>query len=39
MNGQVSPLMLDRAIQRSQGNGRNVPQIELKAEPEGRDGR
>jgi hypothetical protein len=26
--------MLDRAILRSQGNGRNVPQIELRAEPE-----
>jgi hypothetical protein len=29
--------MLDRAILRSQGNGRNIPQIELSAEPD--DGR
>jgi hypothetical protein len=31
--------MLDRAILRSQGNGRNVPRIELSAEPEPDDGR
>jgi hypothetical protein len=29
--------MLDRAILRSQGNGRNIPQIEPRAEPD--DGR
>jgi hypothetical protein len=34
MSGQDFASMLDRAIQRSQGNGRNVPQIELSAEPE-----
>jgi hypothetical protein len=39
MTGQDFAAMLDRAILRSQGNGRNVPQIELRAEPEGSDGR
>jgi hypothetical protein len=37
MTGQDFAAMLDRAILRSQGNGRNVPQIELSAEPN--DGR
>jgi hypothetical protein len=32
--GEDFAAMLDRAIQGSQGNGRNVPQIELSAEPE-----
>jgi hypothetical protein len=32
--GQDFAAMLDRAILRSRGNGRNVPQIELKAEQE-----
>jgi hypothetical protein len=36
MNGETFVAMLDRAILRSQGNGRNIPQIELKPEPEGR---
>jgi hypothetical protein len=39
MTGQNFAAMLDKAILRSQGNGRNVPQIELSAEPEGGDGR
>jgi hypothetical protein len=39
MNGQDFASMLDRAIQRSQGNARNLPQIELSAEPEASDGR
>jgi hypothetical protein len=34
MGGRDFAAMLDRAILRSQGNGRNVPQIELSAEPE-----
>jgi hypothetical protein len=33
MNGETFAAMLDRAILRSQGNGRNIPQIELSAEP------
>jgi hypothetical protein len=37
MNGRDFAAMLDRAILRSQGNGRNIPQIELRAEPD--DGR
>ena len=37
MTGQDFAAMLDRAILRSQGNGRNIPQIELSAEPD--DGR
>jgi hypothetical protein len=37
MTGQDFAAMLDRAILRSQGNGRNIPQIELRAEPD--DGR
>jgi hypothetical protein len=37
MNGKDFATMLDRAIQRSQGNGRNVPQLELRAEPEAAD--
>jgi|HubBroStandDraft_6_1064221.scaffolds.fasta_scaffold3809042_1 hypothetical protein len=37
MNGETFAAMLDRAILRSQGNGRNIPQIELSAEPD--DGR
>jgi hypothetical protein len=32
--GEDFAAMLYRAIQGSQGNGRNVPQIELSAEPE-----
>jgi hypothetical protein len=39
MNGQDFAAMLDRAILRSQGNGSNVPQIELNAEREPSDGR
>jgi hypothetical protein len=34
VNGASFGAMLDRAILRSQGNSRNVPQLELKAEPE-----
>jgi hypothetical protein len=37
MGGHDFAAMLDRAILRSQGNGRNIPQIELSAEPD--DGR
>jgi hypothetical protein len=37
MTGQDFAAMLDRAILRSQGNGRNLPQIELSVEPD--DGR
>jgi hypothetical protein len=37
MNGQTFAAMPDRAILRSRGNGRNIPQIELSAEPD--DGR
>jgi hypothetical protein len=39
MSRQDFAAMLDRAILRSQGNGRNIPQIELSAKPEGSDGR
>jgi hypothetical protein len=39
MSGRDFRCLIDRAILRSRGNGRNVPQIELSAEPEGSDGR
>jgi hypothetical protein len=39
MSGQDFAAILDRAILRSRGNGRNVPQIELSAEPEPDDGK
>jgi hypothetical protein len=37
MSGRDFAAMLDKAIARSRGDGRNVPQIELSAEPD--DGR
>ena len=39
MTGQNFAAMLDKAILRSQGNGRNVLQLELRAEPEATDHR
>jgi hypothetical protein len=39
MSGNDFASLLDRAIERSKGNGRNVQQIELRAEPEASDGR